>query len=47
MGSICLARVNGLRFSGSQTLSAITGNGPVNNGAAIEAFPCIKHEKEI
>lgn len=32
---------------GSQTLSAIIGNRAVNDGAAIDAFPSIKHEKEI
>ena len=42
-----LARGNGLGFTGSQTLSAIIRDGAVDNGAAIDAFPCIKHEKEI
>ena len=41
------ARGHGLGFSSLQTLSAILGNGAVDNGAAIEAFPGIKHEKEI
>ena len=36
-----------LGFSGSQTLSAILGNRPVNNGSAIDAFPCVEDEKEI
>ena len=42
-----LARANGLRLAGRQTLSAIIGNGAVNNGTAVDAFPCIKHEKEV
>jgi hypothetical protein len=42
-----LARGNGLGFTGSQTLSAIIRNGAVDDGAAIDAFPCVKHEKEI
>ena len=44
---IKLTRGSGLRFSGSQTPSAIIGNGAVDNGAAVDTFPCIKHEKEI
>lgn len=40
-------RGNGLGFSGGQALSAIIGNGSVDDGTAIHAFPCIKHEKEI
>lgn len=42
-----LARTDGLGFAGSQTLPAIIGNGTVDNGAAVDAFPCIKHEKEV
>lgn len=42
-----LARTDGLRLAGSQTLSSIIGNGSVDNSAAIDAFPCIKHEKEV
>lgn len=45
--SMVSARPDGLRFAGSQTLSAIIGNGSVDNGAAIDALPCIKHEKEV
>jgi hypothetical protein len=45
--SMELARADGLRLAGCQTLSAIIGNGAVNNGAAVDAFPCIKHEKEV
>jgi len=46
-GRMGLARTNGLRLAGSQTLSAIIGNGAVDNGAAVDAFPCIEHEKEV
>ncbi len=42
-----LARTDGLRLAGSQTLSAIVRNGAVDNGTAIDAFPCIKHKKEV
>jgi len=42
-----LARGSGLGFSGRQAPSAIIGNGAVDNGAAVNTFPCIKHEKEI
>jgi len=44
---IVLARGDGLGLSGRQTLSAIIGNGAVDHGAAIHAFPCIEDEKEI
>jgi len=44
---VFLARSNGLGFSGRKTLSAIIGNGAVNDGTAIHAFPGIEHEKEI
>jgi hypothetical protein len=44
---IFLAYGHGLGSSGSQALSAIVGNRAVYNGAAIEAFPGIEHEKEI
>lgn len=47
MVSIFLACGNGLGFSGSQTLSAIIGNGAVDNGAAIDAFPCVEHQEEV
>jgi hypothetical protein len=42
-----LARDNGMGFSDRQTFLAICGNSTVYNGSAIEAFPGIKHEKEI
>jgi len=38
---------NGLRFARSQALSTVVRNGAVNNGTAIDTFPCIKHEKKI
>jgi hypothetical protein len=38
---------DGLRFAGSQALSAVVGDGAVNNGTAVDAFPCIEYEKEI
>ena len=44
---IFLAHGNGLRSLGRQTLSTIIGNGAIDNGAAIEAFPCVEDEKEI
>jgi predicted DNA-binding transcriptional regulator YafY len=44
---IFLAHGNGLRSLGRHTLSAIIGNGAIDNGAAIEAFPCVEDEKEI
>ncbi len=47
MTPIILSHGHGLGLSGRQTLSAIVGNGAVDNGAAIEAFPGIEHEKEI
>jgi hypothetical protein len=47
IGSTLLAHGNGLGLSGSQTLSAIVGNGAVDDGAAINAFPGIEDEKEI
>ncbi len=47
MVSIFLARGHGLGFSGSQTLSPIVGNRAVDNGPAIDAFPCVEDEKEI
>ncbi len=46
-GLIVLACPDSLRLAGSQTLSAIIGNGSVNNSAAIDAFPCIEYEKEV
>jgi hypothetical protein len=42
-----LMHTGGLRASGGQTLAAIMGNGTVNDGAAIHAFPGIEDEKEI
>jgi hypothetical protein len=45
--SIFLPRRNGLGALGSQTLSAIIGDSAINNGAAVQAFPGIEHEKEI
>lgn len=42
-----LSNINGLRFLDSQTLSAILRKSAIDHGAAIEAFPGIKHEKEI
>jgi hypothetical protein len=38
---------DGLRFAGSQALSTVVRNGAVNDGTAIDTFPCIEHEKEI
>ena len=38
---------DGLGLSGNQTVSPVVGDGAVNNGAAVETFPCIEHEKEI
>jgi len=45
--SAFLARSNGLGFLDSQTVSSIIGNRAINNGAAIDAFPCVEDEKEI
>jgi hypothetical protein len=47
MGAILLASGNGLGFSDRQTLSAIRGNGTVDQGTTIDALPGIKHDKEI
>jgi hypothetical protein len=38
---------DGLRFASSQALSAVVRDSAVNNGTAVDAFPCIEHEKEI
>ncbi len=38
---------DGLRSAGSQTFSTVIGDGAVNNGSTINAFPCIEHEKKI
>jgi hypothetical protein len=38
---------DGLRVAGSQTFSTVVGDGAVNNGSTINAFPCIEHEKKI
>jgi len=42
-----LAGGDGLRLSSSETLSPVVRDGAVDHGAAIEAFPCIEHQKEI
>jgi hypothetical protein len=42
-----LVRGNSLGISRGQTLSAVIRDGAVDNGTAIDAFPCVKHEKEI
>jgi hypothetical protein len=47
MVSTLLAHGNSLGTSGRQTLSAIAGDGAIDNGAAIDAFPGIEHKKEI
>jgi len=47
MQPMSLARGNRLGFSGSQTLSAIRGDGAVDKGTTIDAFPGIKYEQEI
>lgn len=47
MVGMSLARGDGVGFAGRQTLSAILGDGAVDNGAAVEALPGIKDEKEI
>ena len=44
---IFLPRGKGPSISGSQTLPAVIGNRAIDDGAAIEAFPGIKHEKEV
>lgn len=42
-----LASRDRVRFSSCETLSAIVGNRTVNNGAAINALPCIEDQKKI
>jgi hypothetical protein len=42
-----LACGNGLGFSDRKALAAIRGNGTIDNGTTIDAFPGIKHDKEI
>lgn len=42
-----LASCDCVRFSGCETLSAIVGNRTINNGAAINALPCIEDQKKI
>lgn len=42
-----LPRSNSLGLSGSQTPSAVVGNGTVDHGPAVDAFPRIEHQKEI
>ncbi len=36
-----------LGFAGSQALSTVVRDGAVDDGAAIDTFPCIEHEKKI
>ena len=36
-----------VRFSSCEALSAIVGNRTINNGAAINALPCIEDQKKI
>ena len=38
---------DGLRFAGRETLSSVIGDGAINNGTAVNTFPCIEHEKKI
>lgn len=45
MGMICLADIHDLGLLWGQTLSTILGNGAVDNGTAIEAFPGIEYEE--
>jgi hypothetical protein len=47
MEPMSLARSNGLGYSDRKTVSAIGGNSTVDKGTTIDAFPGIKHEKEI
>jgi hypothetical protein len=47
IGRIFLARGDDLGLSSSQTFSSIVGNGAVDHGAAVDAFPCIEDQKEI
>lgn len=36
-----------LRLAGGQAFPAVGRNGSVDDGAAIDAFPCVKNQKEI
>ena len=42
-----LSRRDGLRFARRETLPAVGGNGAIDDGAAVDAFPGIEDEKEI
>ena len=42
-----LASGDRVRFSSREALSAIVGNRAVNNGSAINAFPCVEDEKKV
>jgi hypothetical protein len=42
-----LASGDRVRFSSREAFSAIVGNRAVDNGSAINAFPCIEDEKKI
>ncbi len=35
------------RFSSCEAFSSIVGNRAINNGATINAFPCVEDEKKI
>lgn len=45
--SLSLASHNSLNLSRQQTLSAVGGNGAVDHGTEIEAFPGVEDDKEI
>lgn len=36
-----------VRISSCEAFSAIVGNCAVNNGSAINAFPCVEDEKKV
>jgi hypothetical protein len=36
-----------LRFTRRQTFSPVGGNGSVNDGATVDAFPGVKNQEEI
>jgi len=36
-----------VRFSSCKALSAIVGNRAVNNGATIDALPCVEDQKKV
>lgn len=46
-GTIGLPSGNGLRLPRCQALSAIVGDGAINDRAAIDTLPCVENEKEI